>query len=902
MAEAEHEDGPVVLDDEEYESESSNSPSVSEIVEPSQRSSIRGFKDIAVALGAKTKSAKEKEQTKKEEEEEDEDAAVDTNLRDESAKASGRKKKGSKVKVGDDEKDGVSGKDFKNHFTPNIKFDTNKAAPSHICTLCTRELSLTVVNEQGKTLRTQWQNAKSHIASCHKEAYNSVVAAKMKSTEADKKKFRDEQSRIERDRLLAMSSSLVVTKNSQSVIDILNDDSNEEQNIKPIFAIPKLDRFNEIQAHMILAYQAAKDNLSLNHFEKDGYRFAATLLGLDAIMPVAETIKSSQEFLVKFLLEGQKRKIAAITDASPLPVVSIQTDIWSDHAGAQQMGVRLTALNLVNFEWVTIILPLESAEEIKLDSFHEAELVERGLDRLNLRPGLIYSQTTDTASVAVLGAVRNHIVHVPCKSHMLALAFKDVMKVPDAKSYDLEKDDDLLLTDIRNNQALLHLRGVSARAAHFGRSASACRALNEWQSSNKKTVKNFIQWSPTRWLGIFNALARDTAILNDGGDKFIEKYVKQIEKTSPKVAVKIAVDSHSARSGILLLSIMKPFNDLTLALQRDDITLGEAHLLILTTCNELYRPTITVVDSSGMETKETLVVSHLNESFAALRKDLCARMFSRLIDDNLDDETIVNLALDPKLFACVSALPRISAHDDIIKSVSECLMRLKDYGETVIVSRMLKVLKAIISLEKEKNGEMNDNNRSREDDKSKEDDKTKEDDRASTEEPEELSHNKGQEEEEPTMNRLLRMIESADKEVLSGPASNDVEMMEAQMKNEYQRFVVARGKSPKMTGMAFWKTKAIEYPHLCHVFLQSQSARPSSSRLESVFSVASGAVPVQRESLSIESLNNILFLKFAKVTKAVIRGAAMRKLEEEKQNNQKGPKRLRQAPTDVVEV
>lgn len=78
----------------------------------------------------------------------------------------------------------------------------------------------------------------------------------------------------------------------------------------------------------------------------------------------------------------------------------------------------------------------------------------------------------------------------------------------------------------------------------------------------------------------------------------------------------------------------------------------------------------------------------------------------------------------------------------------------------------------------------------------------------------------------------------------------DSETLERKAIAEWGRFQDARDDCTA-SSLEFWRSGSIMFPNVFHVFLQNQSARASNGRLESVFSIASGAVPVQRQSINV---------------------------------------------------
>jgi hypothetical protein len=84
--------------------------------------------------------------------------------------------------------------------------------------------------------------------------------------------------------------------------------------------------------------------------------------------------------------------------------------------------------------------------------------------------------------------------------------------------------------------------------------------------------------------------------------------------------------------------------------------------------------------------------------------------------------------------------------------------------------------------------------------------------------------------------------------------------------------------------LAFWKRNSLAFPHLYHVYIQVRGVRPSTARLEGMFSLASASVPAHRSSMSTTTLNSLLILKTTEVIPKLkfVLDIAARLLAEEK--------------------
>jgi hypothetical protein len=79
---------------------------------------------------------------------------------------------------------------------------------------------------------------------------------------------------------------------------------------------------------------------------------------------------------------------------------------------------------------------------------------------------------------------------------------------------------------------------------------------------------------------------------------------------------------------------------------------------------------------------------------------------------------------------------------------------------------------------------------------------------------------------------------------------------------------------PDLGDLEFWKRFGDRMPHMFHVFCSVRSARPATAQLEGFFSVAEAAVPKQRQSMHVSTLNDILAVKCFNVTPALVSSVA----------------------------
>ena len=116
------------------------------------------------------------------------------------------------------------------------------------------------------------------------------------------------------------------------------------------------------------------------------------------------------------------------------------------------------------------------------------------------------------------------------------------------------------------------------------------------------------------------------------------------------------------------------------------------------------------------------------------------------------------------------------------------------------------------------------------------------------------------------------VIASLQKDKVSKNAEPVAEKVE---RDEFARLCEALAISSE-DDTSFWKKNRSLYPNAYLVDLQVRCIRPSTARLESVFSIASRLVPDERSSTTNATLNMKLMLKTAKLKHIEIREAAKR--------------------------
>jgi len=761
-------------------------------------------------------------------------------------------------------------KELLEYFEEDPGFVLGKSRISHICKKCNKGVVCSARQKEGRKgkgkRRNQFQNLKKHLES-HPELFQKIMQERKRREDAAAEEAKSE---------IEKHNQMVEKNASLAVNDVTIEDhllaASEEGAIPGIYKVPTLSNYDERRILMSAAYWFAKDNMSQNSGSKMGFRMVHQTWGLK-FNPCPRTIRTYQSALAQECLRTLQRQIKNIARYSVLPLISIQTDVWSDHERNQEMGVRITAFDPLAMKCVAFVLPLVLAEGGKLNADAEASLVLKSLENIQLEPAKVYTSTTDNAQVAVNGSIAAGFVSMRCKAHTSNLVLKDNTPIHSSKD-EISVEEDVLFEEysakgVVSRRVTRHLALVAARAAHFNRSALSQRLLIDWQASKKKTEQTFKPYAITRWTGLFDAVSRDLEIFEDGATEFFKKYGPQ----NPMLH-KVRPSPDTIPDGRLIRTLLYPLYRLTIEYERDDISLAEGVIGALNTYSEYCGSRIKCVNGSGYVYEEvnnkerikTMEKADLNEDIQSFRDGIAGSVLERLLKD-VDDVSLLSIFLDPKSVALLRmfASAPIKKVKKVANDISERFKSIK--------FDILEKMSAVY------------NSRSRGKPERKDESVASVADAdADADEIEDLD-----EEEIAGMTmdeRFEREQRYMKKQKLQDDNDEARESHMRFLEEELARFVSARDGS-RQQDLQFWKERNEFFPNLFHIYVQSRGIRPSTARLESVFSLASNAVPDQRQSMSTATLNNLLVLKTFPVTMELIAKAARTMAEKGLVENEK---------------
>lgn len=683
-----------------------------------------------------------------------------------------------------------------------------------------------------------------------------------------KKSEAEIRARLEEERLAQMEAraGLAVSKNAIDFANLLKD--KETEPCPPLYNITgevSLSSAEKRRLYMAYAAWAAKDGLPLSAFEKEGFKLFCEIVGLPR-GPCAETVRKYQGVMAAGIMDSIKVRLAAICEFSPLPLISLQTDVWTSHDGPQQTGVRVTACNPITLNMENAFLPLETTVDGSLDAEAEARLVSEAFKKLSLHPTNVYSQTTDFASVPLAGVRRNNIVVVPCLAHQTALVLNDCLNVKiELESRDMDLDQIIQESDVNDIDA--YLVGVAARSSHFNRSALARRLLEAWQLEKNLKPLNFITWSPTRWTGVYEAALRDYHILLTAKE-FVANYVKS-EKFTQTARKKLLPDKNTLMSGRMFISILFPLYSLTLKLQEDDISLAQAFLEAFDTWQKLKAPIVTFVDEHGKETKESMSINAFNDDFVEFRRKLTISLKARVLD-KFDDEILISVVLDPQVYTVVEFCATEEGHfdNDVVEFAKDILRRMNQLSSDIVM-RLVDIIKSRRSQCRQSIKPTTPAGRDTVEDEAESSQDlwdislvSNTDDHWSENSDSSFVNNGG---------TMLSMVKRLRKSKEAPIATNE----EDEANNELNRYHAKRkmiDDIDALSAMNFWSANASEFPNLYHLFVANRGARPAhTTRLESCFSMVGLAVPPQRASIKMGTLNDSIMIKSSRINPSDVR-------------------------------
>lgn len=759
-------------------------------------------------------------------------------------------------------------------FFEQLKHEFSKSSPNandasvstHRCTVdgCGKAFNLVKKEETGKTKpQIHYQNAADHIIRAHKNVYRDFVVSRAGDQTKEERESAGRRLMEERQKMLEQRASLSTSTSPTTIWQAFKSIEGGDAP-KPIHRMA-ISKFDATMLMMQMADTAAQCNLPMSIYEAPGFRQLLSTIGLykengTLIAPCAETIRKYQSCLAQEALEKQIVRVSLVADfTTVMPLLSIQNDVWTTHNGEQVMGINVSGVDPVRVKRFVVKVPLMPATEESLTSQAEAAMVNRGLAQLKLSPEKIYSSTTDNAAVASKGSVINGVVPIFCLVHSTALALSDSVDIADSRNYDIEslEQDDGSGNAVNNSvddPVGQYLLGVAARAAFFNRSSKAERLLQAYLLENKKASMSFKTWSPTRWTGVYDAALRDLELIKLLPKSFWTDLVSACDISKQKARARLVPGETALINGRYTLSILNVFYQLTKELQSEDMTYAEAYYHILIAADRLGSRKLSLLPRGPDEKNDKISYEAILPGFGKFRMNLLLSLEERLLQD-IPDEMIVNLALDPPLLRRFKNFRQVAG----TKSTQEISDKILSSVESEAVEQRL--LNSMAKVIRERSPSVG-----KKQAESKENDSPVPDSVLPSSATQRSLDNDDDDDDD-----IVLRIKRVEKQQLESktqrkPSGNALEESYDLARVELEAFKAKRLIADENAALEFWENYATTFPNLFIVALQSFSVRPCNARIESDFSVAAAAVPKQRESLTLESLNNILTLKSTKLS------------------------------------
>ena len=642
----------------------------------------------------------------------------------------------------------------------------------------------------------------------------------------------------------------------------------DESGISPVLPRIVLTPSQKSDLRMLVAIWFAVDNMSQSSGAKIGFRMFMRNLGLDDFYPCPQTIRNYQSKAASEVLSWYTSRAEKFNERFKIPILSMQADVWTSPDGLQYMGVRLTGMDPDTLEPFTFTLPLVPAKPGSLDADAESELMSESLSAIDLDFSNIHSITTDTASVAKKSVTVSHRIGIECLSHKTNLVVKDntTAKKPTVKvggnrgpttsssssttsnlklieANELVKDEGMHSSVIPPpNRVIKHLEGMNMRSAHFCRSATDARDLNDWQHERGVPECGFLSYPPTRWTGMFLSLDRDINILENGG---VEFFFAKIERKEISDALRLEHDV--INYGRDIRSILYPLYKLTLTLQANTISLAEGVVASILAFAELNDDKLRPADASGYindpRFKIKVVQTDLDDDLQAFRLGLKNSFKTRILD-SISDEDIISIFFDPKSCKLLRSFKRNDLFPAEVCDIANSILNRFDLVANTIRNRM-----ANVTLDEEESKEQI----------------------TTAESSTEKSGIKLQV-KDLDMDMQARLLLACEGSSESESTSLSKKLQHDFAEMELLAFQTARDAANE-SDIEFWKKHHSKFPKLLPVYIQSRGARPSTARLESDFSVAHGHMPKQRESMATASLNDQLILSSLRLPIAALNAA-----------------------------
>jgi hypothetical protein len=570
------------------------------------------------------------------------------------------------------------------------------------------------------------------------------------------------------------------------------------------------------------------------------------------------TVKKYQHYLREGYLKDVSLKIQKIIEFCALPNFSIIHDCWS-RGNTQLLGSMLTYICPYEVEMRQIPLGLL---EIKGNATAEVikDTQESLLERVGLKKDQIFFSGNDNARVAIKASVLLSGKHSDGFSHLSHLVVKDQISLlldPEASqkknilnnnnsSSSSSSSSPVLTTNTTTTtesstkkgkikkRIYIHpeINGLIERTSmisnHFNRSSLAERKLREFQTMKQfETTLVPISFCPTRWTELYSMLLRQQQLFKMEFCEFWKNY----QSTCPLPLTPLSTDEHNLE---ILVSILHPINKYTLLTEKSDLSYAEAYVAGLKLLHELSAQEMCLIGEDGFAKVtddgefKTFNISTVSEFFRSFRNGLITSLKNRILVRAKEQELLLSIWLDPKHRRIINYMAR--SRDSTCNEIAATVEKdLESTSTDTEINRRMDVVEA--ELKK----------------------------RASA------SQTVVSAAAAPEVKRVKpKQIFDDDLALAQVPPSSS-----NSKDNELKQCKDAILGS-KDSDLLFWKTNRNNFPRIFQIFIQSRGHRPSTSRLESVFSSAGALVPDIRESILNEQLDTLLILNLAELTERQI--------------------------------
>lgn len=393
------------------------------------------------------------------------------------------------------------------------------------------------------------------------------------------------------------------------------------------------------------------------------------------------------------------------------------------------------------------------------------------------------------------------------------------------------------------------LMRVALISGYFARSTIANNALRDYQKAANIEYTPITSYSPTRWGGMYLALLKYHKALRIGRLRpFLNEFLGKDARRNKKlltVVSKIGDDQEMIKQ---LICVLQPYYAFTKKSQERNISLGESMIEALSMVSDMLSDNIKSINDDGnpiiatdgsgealVEKGKQVYVQFpahtlLSEVFE-FRQSMLNSLRSRLFCES-DDQKYVSVLLSPSLRFQYRALTFGNAKDNLRKFLEDsnwepCIAVANDpmpplfKGKKVAEKIIIKKIKEVMLARRVGNvGEI------------------------------QVVEDTSQVNTSSTSSSDL-----IDEFIIKRPKTSDVrtDNVDRAAQEEYARFValaeVYERRSEIPGTREFYMTNKAALSNLVHVYLQNATARPSSSHLESYFSIAGNIMSDTRTNL-----------------------------------------------------